>query len=105
MNRLELAARHREAMGVPRKASEQAMAAYAAAFRDVLGEEPSSRFHGPRRLASRRELRDLLKASGLPRAAAAKVAQAGWQALEPDAAEAERKVTALRDLANRLKES
>jgi len=104
MNRLALAARHREAMAVPRKINERALAVYTDAFH-AMSMEPSSRFHGPRRLASRRELRDLLKDHGLSRAAAEKLAQAGWQALEPDAAEAERKVSALRSLANKLKES
>lgn len=59
----------------------------------------SDRFIPPREIASRRELRDLLRISGLSRAHAERAASYGWGGLNPDDATAKQ----ARALAERMK--
>lgn len=58
---------------------------------------------GPRTvLGSKAQLREILRASGLPKAAAEKIAAAGWPAISPEARAAET-AAAIRAAAARLK--
>lgn len=69
--------------GFPREVSPRVLACYRAAF-EARGLEPSSRFHGQRRVESRAALRDVLREAGIARAAAERIASAGWPALSPE---------------------
>ena len=75
-------------LGFSRDVNPDIVAVYEAA-NFMRGLSPSSGLYasvrGPRRIASKAELRDILVDAGLPKGAAEKVAKAGWSALSPEA--------------------